>query len=101
MGVVVKVNTIAKNTVYLYGRQVLTALISLYTSRVLLQTLGVTDLGVYNVVGSVVTMFTFVSGAVSSATYRFLTFGLGKGDCKGMSDIFECSLLMHLMIAMA
>lgn len=92
-------NRIAKNTVYLYGRQVLTALISLYTSRVVLQALGVADLGVYNVVGSVVTMFTFVSGAVSSATCRFLTFGLGKGESKWMSDIFECSLLMHLMIA--
>ena len=93
-------NRILRNTMYLYGRQVVTVLLALYTSRVVLQALGTTDLGVYGVVGSVVTMFAFISGAVSSATSRFLTFGLGKGDMKKLKEVFACSLLLHIIIAM-
>lgn len=92
-------NRIVKNTLYLYGRQVVTVILALYTSRIVLQALGAADLGVYGVVGSVVTMFAFVSGAVSSATNRFLTFGLGKGDINALKDIFSCSLLLQIIIA--
>lgn len=94
-------NKIVQNTLYLYGRQVVTTILALFTSRIVLQALGVVDLGVYGVVGSVVTMFAFVSGAVSSATGRFLTFGLGKGDINKLRDTFACSLLMHIIIAIA
>ena len=94
-------DTIAKNTLYLYGRQLVTAVVALYSSRIVLQALGVVDLGVYGVVGSVVTMFAFVSCAVSSATRRFLTVGLGKGDINKLRDTFACSLLMHIIIAIA
>ena len=72
--------TIAKNTVLLYGRMVFTMLVSLYTTRVILSTLGVIDDGIYNVVGGVVGMFTFLKGTLSGATSRFITFELGKGD---------------------
>lgn len=69
---------IAKNTLLLYGRMLLMMLVSLYTSRVVLNALGVEDYGIYNVVGGVVAMFSVISGSLSAAISRFLTFELGK-----------------------
>lgn len=65
---------IAKNTILLYARMLMLMLISLYTSRVNLQALGVADFGIYNVVGGVVAMFSLLSGSLSAATSRFITF---------------------------
>ena len=65
---------IAKNTLFLYFRQILTMLVSLYTVRVVLKVLGVQDYGIYNVVGGIVTMFGFLNGTMSSATQRYLSF---------------------------
>lgn len=69
---------IAKNTIFLYARMLLTLFVSLYTGRVVLATLGFDDFGLYNVIGGIVTMFTFVSSAMSNSTLRFITFELGK-----------------------
>lgn len=80
---------IAKNTLLLYVRMLFSMLISLYTSRVILQTLGVKDYGIYNVVGGVVTMFSILSGSLSAAISRFITYELGKGDTKKLSTIFS------------
>ena len=71
---------IAKNTLFLYFRMLLTMVVGLYTSRVILQTLGVEDYGIYNVVGGVVAMFTILSGSLSAAISRFITFELGRND---------------------
>ena len=90
---------IAKNTVFLYLRTMLTMIVSLYTSRVILQILGVEDYGIYNVVGGFVTLMSFLSGAISSSTSRYITFALGKGDEKYLKDVFSTSLLAHLVIA--
>jgi O-antigen/teichoic acid export membrane protein len=68
---------IAKNTITLYFRMFLTMGVSLYTSRVVLNTLGVADFGIYNVVGGVVMMLSFLNASMSSATQRFLSFELG------------------------
>ena len=68
----------AKNTILLYFRMFLTMIVTLYTSRIVLNVLGVEDFGIYNVVGGVVTMFTFINSAMAGATQRFLTFELGK-----------------------
>ena len=65
--------TIAKNTIMLYLRMMVNMAISLYTSRVVLQTLGIVDFGVYGVVGGVVSMFMFFNNSMAGATYRFLT----------------------------
>ena len=75
-----KTQQIAKNTVFLYFRMFLTMLIGLYTSRVVLNVLGVENYGVYNVVGGVVGMFALITVAMSSSISRFLTFELGRGD---------------------
>ncbi|MFG0454078.1 MATE family efflux transporter [Shewanella mangrovisoli] len=89
---------IFKNTLFLYFRMVLTLGVTLYTSRVVLNSLGVEDFGIYNVVGGVVTMMSFLSGAMSSATQRFLSFELGKNDFKQLNNIFKMSINIHWLI---
>ena len=69
---------IAKNTILLYIRMIILMAVSLYTSRVVLEVLGVEDYGLYNVVGGVVTMFTFLSSAMGNSTQRYITYALGK-----------------------
>ena len=71
---------IAKNTLLLYFRMLLTILVGLYTSRVVLNTLGISDYGVYNIVGGVVTMLAFLNSAMVAASQRFISFELGTGD---------------------
>lgn len=90
---------IAKNTLMLYVRMLFGMLVSLYTSRVVLNTLGVEDYGIYNVVGGFVAMFSLVSSSLSSSTSRFLTFELGKGDRERLKETFSTSLLIHLLLA--
>ena len=91
---------IAKNTLLLYVRMLFGMLVSLYTSRVILQTLGVEDYGVYNVVGGVISMFTFLNGAMSSATSRYITFEIGKGNMEQLKKVFSTSLQIHAIIAL-
>lgn len=90
---------IAKNTLTLYVRMLFSMLVSLYTSRVVLNTLGVEDYGIYNVVGGVVTMFSLISNSLSSSTSRFLTFELGKGNHNGLRQAFSTSILIHIILA--
>ena len=90
---------IAKNTLLLYIRMFFMMGISLYTSRVVLNTLGVEDYGIYNVVGGLVSMFGLLNGSMSSATQRYITFELGKGDSKSLNKIFSLSIQIHALIA--
>jgi len=91
---------IAKNTLMLYVRMLFGMLVSLYTSRVVLQALGVEDYGIYNVVGGVVAMFSMISNSLSSSVGRFLTFELGKGDMEGLKKVFSTSLSIHVALAL-
>ncbi len=93
-------NRIAKNTLMLYFRMILTMLVSLYTSRVVLNTLGVEDYGTYSVVGSAVTMFGMVNGAMTSATQRFLTFDIGRIDNIQLRKTFNATQIIHIGIAL-
>ena len=90
---------IAKNTLLLYFRTLFILLVTLYTSRVVLNTLGVTDYGIYNVVGGVVAMFGFINGSMSSATQRYITFALGKGDRENLQKVFSTALQIHVLIS--
>ncbi len=90
---------IAKNTILLYVRLLFTMAVGLFTSRVVLNTLGINDYGTYNVVAGVVTMFSLFTGSLSTAISRFLTFTLGKGDNERLSLVFSTS--MNVMIGMA
>lgn len=91
---------IAKNTLLLYVRMLFMMAVSLYTSRVVLNTLGVVDYGIYNVVGGVVAMFGFINASMSSATQRFITFALGKDDQENLQKVFSTSLQIHLLISL-
>ena len=72
--------TIAKNTIFLYARMVVTMIIAFYTSRVLLQNLGVDDFGTYGLVGGVVSMFASLKTMFTVATQRFMNIEIGRGD---------------------
>lgn len=91
---------IAKNTLMLYVRMLFGMLVSLYTSRVVLQALGVEDYGIYNVVGGVVAMFSLLSGSLSAAVSRFLTFELGRNDLERLKKVFSSALCVHALLAL-
>lgn len=90
---------IAKNTLFLYFRMLLVMLVTLFTSRVVLNTLGAEDYGLYNVVAGIVTMFGFLSGAMSGATSRYITFELGRGDKIRLKNTFSASLGLYIIAA--
>ncbi len=90
---------LAKNTLLLYLRMLLTMGISLYTSRIVLATLGAVDYGIYNVVGGFVTMFAIVSGAMTTATQRFLSFEIGKELEGNMRSLFSTAVMIHIVLA--
>lgn len=85
----------------LYVRMLFGMVVSLYTSRMVLQALGVEDYGIYNVVGGVVAMFSMISSSLSSSVSRFLTFELGKGNLEGLKKSFSTSLSIHVVLALA
>ena len=91
---------IAKNTLLLYVRMLFMMVIGLYTSRVILDKLGEVDFGIYNVVGGFVTMFTVISGAMTTATQRFLSFEIGKGKDGNVKGIFSTMIYIHLFLAL-
>lgn len=98
--VTTKQRRIAKNTLLLYVRMLFMMLISLYTSRVNLNALGVTDFGIFNVVGGFVGMFSVISGSLSAAISRFITFELGKGGSKKLSKVFSSSVTIQIALAL-
>lgn len=90
---------IAKNTIFLYFRMMVTMIISLYTSRVVLKVLGVDDYGIYQSVGGIVGFLSFLNSALSSGSSRFITFGLGEGNITKLKNIFNTTLTGHLILA--
>ena len=90
---------IAKNTVFLYFRMMITMVIGLFTSRVVLNTLGVEDYGINNVVGGVVGMFSLISGSISGSIGRFITFELGTGNKEKLKRVFSTSVTIQIILA--
>lgn len=89
---------IAKNTILLYIRMLIILIISLYTSRVVLSVLGAEDFGIYNVVGGVVVLFSFLTNAMTSSTQRFLNYNLGLNDENKVIKVFNTALITHFTI---
>ena len=89
---------IAKNTVFLYIRMLVLMLVSLFTFRELLKLLGVEDYGIYNVVGGVVILFSFISNAMTQANQRFLAFNLGKGNTEILQNVFSMIINVQLVV---
>ncbi len=90
---------IAKNTLLLYVRMLFTMAIGLYTSRVVLNTLGVTDYGIYNVVGGVISLLGFITSSMAGASSRYITYDLGKGDMAVMKRTFGNIISIHFVLA--
>lgn len=91
--------TIAKNTLFLYCRMMFTMVISLFTSRIILQKIGVDDYGIYQAVGGVVGFLSFINGALSTGSSRFLTYALGEGDEGKLKRTFSTTLNIHILIS--
>ena len=91
---------IAINTLLLYGRMLFLMAISLFTSRINLQSLGVEDFGIYNVVGGVVASFSIISGALGVAISRNITIEIGKGDLQKLNKVFSMSINIQLLIGL-
>ena len=89
---------IAKNTIFMYFRMGITMIVGLFTSRIVLQQLGVEDYGLYNVIGGIITMFSFLNGSMVNATSRFITVYLAKKDSLMLNNIFSMAFLIHLCI---
>ena len=90
---------IAKNTLMLYFRMLVTLIVALYASRVILQVLGASDYGLYNVVAGFVTFFTFVNNTLATGTQRFLTYSIGLNDEVKLKEVFATALTLHLSLA--
>ena len=90
---------IAKNTIVLYLRMILIMILNLYISRAVLKTLGVNDYGIYNVVGGFVTMFSLLSGSLSNAISRYITFELGRGDIDNLKKVFSTSVTVQILLS--
>jgi len=92
-------NKIIKNTGFLYGRMAITVFISLYTTRLILNSLGVSDFGVFGIVGGAIGMLSFLDGAMAAATQRFMSFVEGEGDELKKHKVFNVSIVLHIGIA--
>jgi len=90
---------IARNTLTLYIRMLLLMVLSLYTSRVVLQTLGIEDFGIYNIVGSVVVLFGFLNNTLNIATRRFINIGIGSGDNEKLKETYTALFTVYIIIA--
>lgn len=90
---------IAKNTLFLYLRMIVVIIIGLYTSRVILQTLGVEDYGIYNLVGGIVSMLSFLNSAMVGASQRFISYELGCNNIQKLKKVFATSIIAHCTLA--
>jgi len=87
---------IARNTLYMYLRMFVLMIVTLYTSRIVLQNLGISDYGIYNVVGGIVVVFSFINGVMTSSTTRFISYAIGEGKIESIKRIFYTTLLLHV-----
>ena len=90
---------IARNTLMLYLRTLLSVVVGLYTSRVVLQTLGIEDYGIYGLVGGIVSMLGFLNTSMEGATSRFITYDLGLGNAENLKQTFNAAFQSHLLVA--
>ena len=95
-----KTQRIAKNTFLLYVRMMVTMVITLFTSRIVLQALGFDDYGLYNVISGVVTLFAFLRSSMSSSTQRFLAYEMGSGTADSLRRVFSMCMTTHILLAL-
>lgn len=93
-------NRVIKNTGFLYAKMGITMFISLYTTRLILNSLGTSDFGIFNIVGGAIAMLGFLNAAMASATQRFMSYSEGEGDKEKQKSIFNVSIVLHLGISL-
>ena len=91
---------IAKNTMYMYLRMFVILLVSLYTTRIVFNVLGVQDYGIYNVVGGIIVFFTFINSSLTGATQRYITAELAEGNLDSQREVFSTAIVSHLLIGL-
>jgi Na+-driven multidrug efflux pump len=91
---------VVKNTGFLYGKMVITIFISLYSTRLILNALGAVDYGIFTLVGGVISMLSFINGAMIIATQRYLSISLGANDFPRLKAVFSTSVILHLIIGL-
>ena len=91
---------IAKNSLFMSIRMVIVLLISLYATRVVLEVLGVEDYGIYNVVGGIITMLSFLNSGMIASSQRFISYELGRNDKQRLNRVFSTSVNIHAFIAL-
>jgi O-antigen/teichoic acid export membrane protein len=91
-------NRVVVNSGFLYGRMAITIIISLYSTRLVLNALGAVDYGIYNLVGGVIAMLSFLQAAMTTSTQRYMSVSLGSGDKNNLNSVFRSSVLLHLII---
>lgn len=96
-----KSNLLLKNTIALYTRMLFSVCVNLYVSRVVLDVLGVEDFGIYNIVGGIVTLLSFINSSMSGSTSRFLTIALGEKNEKKLEKTYNAAKHLHMLIALA
>lgn len=92
-------NRVILNTGFLYGKIVITIFIALYSTRLILNALGEIDFGIFNLIGGVIAMLSFINGSMIIATQRYLSIALGAGDMSRLKDVFRSAVLLHLIIS--
>lgn len=92
-------NRVLKNSGYLYARMGITIFISLYTTRIILNSLGASDFGIFNIVGGSIGMLGFLNAAMAESTQRFMSYSEGKGDKEKQKYIFNVSFVLHFILA--
>lgn len=90
---------IAKNTLYMYLRMLVTVFVSLFTTRIVFKALGVDNFGIYNVVGSIIVFFTFINSGLTTATRRYITAELAQGNEESQRNVFNIALYAHILIS--
>lgn len=91
-------NRVIKNTGYLYAKMAITMFVSLYTTRLILNSLGASDFGIYNIVGGVISMLGFLNAAMAASTQRFMNFAEGEGNNEKKVVIFNVSIVLHVLV---
>lgn len=91
---------IVRNTAFLYVRMAVLMIVGLITSRLTLQQLGITDFGIYNVIGGLISIFSFISGSMTQASQRFITYELGRGNEGSLRNVFSTCVFLHVILAL-
>ena len=91
---------IAKNTLMLYFRQIVCMIVGLYTMRVVLDVLGTDNYGIYNIVGSIIILFSFLNNGLGNATKRYITSEIAVGTDESRQEVFNTAVLAHMIIAL-